>query len=100
MKIKILDEAQADLREGAEFYECQNESLGTYFLDTIFSDIDSLILYAGVHIKLNGYHRLLSKTFPYAVYYQIDGDVIKIYAILDCRKNPKRTIEELKQRRT
>ena len=35
-----------------------------------------------------------------AVYYQIDGDVIKIYAILDCRKNPKRTIEELKQRRT
>jgi len=32
MKIKILDEAQADLREGVEFYECQNESLGTYFL--------------------------------------------------------------------
>ncbi|MBU1340992.1 MAG: type II toxin-antitoxin system RelE/ParE family toxin [Proteobacteria bacterium] len=100
MNIQILDEAQADLREGAQFYERQNVGLGTYFLDTIFSDIDSLILYAGVHIQLNGYHRLLSKTFPYAVYYQIDADIIKIYAILDCRRNPNRTIEELKQRRT
>ena len=100
MNIKILDEAQADLREGAKFYECQNAGLGTYFLDAIFSDIDSLILYAGAHIKLNSYHRLLSKTFPYAVYYQIDGDIIKIYAILDCRRNPKRTSEGLKQRRT
>ena len=48
MKIQILDEAQADLHEGAEFYEQQTAGLGTYFLDTIFSDIDSLILYAGV----------------------------------------------------
>ena len=59
MNIQILDEAQADLREGTEFYEQQSTGLGTYFLDTIFSDIESLILYAGVHIKLNGYHRLL-----------------------------------------
>ncbi len=100
MNIQILDEAQADLREGAEFYERQNEGLGTYFLDTIFSDIESLVLYSGIHIKLNGYYRLLSKTFPYAVYYQIDSEIIKIYAILDCRKHPDRTIEELKQRRT
>ncbi len=100
MKIQLLDEAQADLREGAKFYERQNGRLGTYFLDTIFSDIESLILYAGAHIKLNGYHRLLSKTFPYAVYYQIDKDIIKIYGILDCRKNPEQTIEDLMQRRT
>ncbi len=40
MNIQILDEAQADLREGAQFYERQNIGLGTYFLDTIFSDID------------------------------------------------------------
>jgi plasmid stabilization system protein ParE len=100
MNIQILDEAQADLHEGAEFYERQNEGLGTYFLDTIFSDIDSLILYAGVHVQLKGHHRLLSKTFPYAIYYQIDSKTIKVYAILDCRRDPNRTIEELTQRRT
>jgi len=42
MKITILDEAQADLREGARFYERQSSGLGTYFLDSLFSDIDSL----------------------------------------------------------
>jgi hypothetical protein len=99
MKIQVLDEAQSDLREGAKFYEIQNSGLGTYFLDTLFSDIESLILYAGVHIKIDGYFRLLSKTFPYAIYYLMDNNIIRIYAIMDCRKNPNQTIEELKQRR-
>lgn len=37
---------------------------------SIFSDIDSLQLYAGIHLKAFGYFRLLSKRFPYAVYDQ------------------------------
>ena len=73
MKIRILDEAQSDLREGAQFYEQQSSGLSTYFLDTLFSDIESLLLYAGVHIKIDGYFRLLSKTFPFAVYYRLDN---------------------------
>ncbi len=39
MRIRILDEAQSDLREGAQFYEQQSDGLGLYFLDTLFSDI-------------------------------------------------------------
>ena len=42
MKIRILDEAISDLRLGAQFYEDQSAGLGTYFLDTLFSDIESL----------------------------------------------------------
>ena len=99
MIIRILDEAQSDLREGAQFYEQQSNGLGLYFLDTLFSDIESLILYAGVHIKMDGYFRLLSKSFPFAVYYGLDGDTVNVYAVLDCRRNPNRTIEQLKKRR-
>src|SRR3989339_446233 len=99
MRIRLLDEAQSDLREAAQFYEQQGTGLGTYFLDTLFSDIESLILYAGIHIKVDGYFRLLSKSFPFAVYYRLDGDTVNVYAVLDCRKNPNRTIEQLKQRR-
>ena len=97
MKIQILDEAQADLREGAQFYERQSSGLGTYFLDSLFSDIDSLLLYAGVHIHVDGYFRLLSKTFPFAVY--SESNMIKIHAVLDCRKNHNKTTEQLKRRR-
>jgi len=49
VKIEILDEAEADLIEGFHFYEYQETGLGWYFLDSLFSDIDSLLLYAGIH---------------------------------------------------
>ena len=47
MKVEILDEAQNDLLDGFRFYENQSEGLGDYFLDSLFSDIDSLQIYAG-----------------------------------------------------
>ena len=88
MKVQILDEAEQDLLEGFGFYEAQEQGLGDYFLDTLFSDIDSLQLYAGIHPRHFGYHRLLSRRFPFAIYYQVEGDVARVRAILDCRRDP------------
>jgi hypothetical protein len=48
VKIEILDQAQEDLIQGFRFYESQEPGLGVYFLDCLFSDIDSLLVYAGV----------------------------------------------------
>ena len=48
MKVRILDEAEQDIIDGFCFYEAQNPGLGDYFLDSIFSDIESLQLYAGI----------------------------------------------------
>jgi hypothetical protein len=89
MRILILDGAERDLEEGREFYERQRAGLGAYFLDTLFSDIDSLQLYAGIHQLFFGqYHRLLSKRFPFAVYYTRSEGTVFIHAVLDCRRNP------------
>jgi plasmid stabilization system protein ParE len=77
------------------FYAKHGESLGTYFLDSLFSDIDSLELFGGIHRKLFGYHRLLSKRFPYAIYYKLDGDVVVVWRVLDCRQRPERTKQAL-----
>lgn len=93
MKIKILDEAEQDLLDGFRFYEAQDIGLGDYFLDSIFSDIDSLQLYGGIHAQQFGYHRLLSKRFPFAIYYRVARKTVRIHAVLDCRRNPVR-IEE------
>src|SRR3989339_852216 len=35
-----------------------------------------------------GHHRLLAKRFPYAVYYRVTGKLIRVHAVLDCRRNP------------
>ena len=96
MKIKILKSAYNDLLKGREFYEAQGENIGEYFFDSLFSDIDSLVLYGGIHQKIFGFYRLLSHTFPYAIYYKVDNDEnIIVYRILDCRQNPDTTEEIL-----
>ena len=43
MKIEILDDAQQDLVEGSRFYAVREAGLGSYFLDCLFADIDSLL---------------------------------------------------------
>lgn len=48
MKIVILPSAVNDLADGFWFYENHEENLGDYFWDSIFSDIDSLKIYAGI----------------------------------------------------
>jgi hypothetical protein len=89
MRLRILDSASRDLIEGCWFYEKQQQGLGTYFIDTLFSDIDALLLYAGVHaVHFKQFHRALSRRFPFAIYYKTQGDEVLIYAVLDCRRSP------------
>jgi hypothetical protein len=87
--IKILDLAERDLVEGFRFYEAQEAGLGSYFLTNIFADIESLRIYAGVHDKpFKTYYRLLSRRFPFAIFYTYNKEAVSIHAVLDCRKDP------------
>jgi plasmid stabilization system protein ParE len=96
MRLEILPSALNDLRAGRQFYEDRQETLGEYFLDSLFSDIDSLVLYAGIHRKVFGYHRLLSKRFPFAVYYKMEvPETVVVWRILDMRRDPGKTRTEL-----
>lgn len=95
MRIKILQSAIEDLYAGRLFYENQGEGVGIYFFDALFADIDSLAVYAGIHQKVFGYHRMLSKRFPYAIYYKIESDVAVVMRVLDLRQDPKRISQVL-----
>ena len=89
MKIEILDLAEHDLLEGFHFYESKEPGLGSYFLTGLYSDIESLHLYAGIHLKPHkNYHRLLSKRFPFAIYYTVTSKTVYIHAVVDCRRDP------------
>lgn len=63
MIVRILRPALEDLAAGREFYNRQREGVGSYFSDSLFAEIDSLVLYAGIHRMQFGYHRLLAKRF-------------------------------------
>jgi plasmid stabilization system protein ParE len=91
MKVQILPAALMDLTEGRDFYDRQGEGLGQYFLDSLFADIDSLTLYGGIHSAHWGYHRMLSRRFPYAIYYRVTENIVVVWRVLDCRQRPTKT---------
>jgi plasmid stabilization system protein ParE len=96
MKIRLLSSALDDLFEGRLFYEKQGKGLGDYFFDSLFSDIDSLMLYGGIHQKFFSYHRMLSRRFPYAIYYKLEEEsVVVVWRVLDLRRNPKKIRQSL-----
>jgi len=87
--IQILSDAEKDLDEGREFYDKHGEHVGDYFWDSLLSDIESLVFFAGIHRKVFGYHRMLSKRFPYAIYYDVNEDIASVIAVLPMRRNPE-----------
>lgn len=58
--------------------------------------IEALNTMAGIHpLFLDTFHRLLSRRFPYAVYYLVEGDDVVIHAVLDCRSDPDKVTNRL-----
>lgn len=88
MKIRILPEAERDLDLGADFYDSQAPGAGRYFIRGLLDDIDGLLKHGGVHAKYRGFHRATSHRFPFAIFYDLNGGFIDIYAVLDCRQDP------------
>ncbi len=95
MKIRVLDLAVQDIERGRRFYDLQLPGLGVQFAKQLLADIEALLIHAGVHQQHFGYCRALSKRFPYAIYYRLDGDDIQVWRVLDCRANPSSLAEAL-----
>jgi len=89
MKIRILPEAESDLARAADFYDAQREGAGDYFIACLAADIEALKVHAGVHERQHELLRSLSKRFPFAIFYELAGATIEIFAVLDCRQDPE-----------
>ena len=94
-----IKEVKYDLDKGELFYESQAFGIGTYFRDSIISDIESLRLYAGIHSKHLGLYRMLAARFPYSIYYEIQGTVAIVIAVLDMRRKPSVLRNNLQSRK-
>jgi hypothetical protein len=70
-----------------------------YFLESLLSDLDSLVLYAGIHNRHFGFHRMLSKRFSFGIYYEVEADMAYVYAVLDMRQDPPTLQSALESRK-
>jgi len=99
MIVVTLEDAVEDIEVAKRFYESREEGVGEYFVTSILSDLESLALYAGIHPLHYGFHRMLSKRFPFAIYYEIESGAAYVYGILDMRRDPLWIREALEVRR-
>ena len=64
-------------------------ALAGIFSNHLTLTFESLRLYASTHRRVFGYHRMLSKRFPFAIYYDLHKDEIRVWRVLDCRRDPR-----------
>ncbi len=88
--LRISEEALQDLNDGFLFYEAQQAGLGDYFASCLRADIEGLRVYAGIHrVVYRDYHRLLSRVFPFGIFYTMEKDVAVVWAVIDLRRDPE-----------
>jgi plasmid stabilization system protein ParE len=89
IRVRVSSDALEDLNGGFIFYEFQDSGLGEYFLSQLRADIDGLKITAGIHRQPHRHlHRLLSRRFPYAIFYEFKDSEALVVAIVDCRRDP------------
>jgi len=89
IRVRVSSDALEDLNDGFIFYEFQDSGLGDYFLSQLRADIDGLKITAGIHRQPHRHlHRLLSRRFPYAIFYEFKDSEALVVAVVDCRRDP------------
>ena len=98
MRVQLLEKCLSDIAAGMKFYNRHGRDVGAYFRDSIFFDINSLEILGGVHGIRHGYHCMPAKRFPFAIYYDVSGDLVSVVAVLDERRNPTWIEKQMKNR--
>ena len=62
-RVLILEEAAQDLETARDFYDAREIGVGSYCVDSLLSDIESLSLFHGIHPFHFACHRMLASRF-------------------------------------
>ena len=96
MTVVILEDAAEDLESGAQSMNRARPELAITFSIQSFP---ILTLWFFLPVIYFGFHRMLSKRFPFGIYYEVEDDALYVYAILDLRRDPLWIRKRLRERR-
>ena len=95
---RLVAEPRADLDIAAayQWYEAEGSGLGLEFLQQLSSAYDRIVQDPFKYRDLeSGIRRALLRRFPYAVYFDVESDVVVVLAVLHVSRDP----EEWQRRR-
>jgi toxin ParE1/3/4 len=92
MNYSLHPEAEADLREAAEFYRDRaNNSLSQSFLAEFEQSVNIILQHPGLGStwRSAARRRYLMKRFPYSVVYTVSGEEIRVLAVAHQNRRPR-----------
>ena len=97
--LRFQPEVEADVRSGRAWYEGKSRGLGDEFLRVFYASCQELTRNPCMYPPINrDFHRCLLRRFPYAIYFTIEQDIVVIFGLLHCARDPRRLHEVLRDR--
>lgn len=102
-QLRFHDEALAEIRSAAGWYDRQRRELGEEFLDALHVRLTQLLGAPTLAGRLPGapaelpVRRVLLSRFPYAVVFVEAEDVIRVIAVMHGKRKPGYWLERLKK---
>ncbi len=87
----IRPNAEADARDARLWYESQRTGLG----DELLEEIGRAVRVLEEHperrpVYYRGFRRLLTRRFPYKLFYRLEGDRVVVFRILHAKRDHQR----------
>jgi hypothetical protein len=94
--LRFQPEVAPDVRNGHNWYEGKSQGLGDEFSRMFYVSCQELTrnprLYPQVH---RDFRRCLLRRFPYAIYFTIKEDLVVVFGLFHCARDPRRLHESL-----
>jgi plasmid stabilization system protein ParE len=91
LRLVVTPPAELDIDDAANWYENRVTGLGVRFLEAVDASFESITTspaqYPVVHRDVR---RILLPSFPYAVFFVMRDDIVRVIACMHARRHPKR----------
>jgi toxin ParE1/3/4 len=92
-RVIIRPNAEADLSEAQAWYESRRAGLGDELLDEIRRAVRLLADDPGRRpFYYRDFRRLLTRRFPYKIFYRVEGDRVIVFRILHAKRKHQREL--------
>lgn len=97
--MRFLPQVETDVLNGYLWYEPKAVGLGEEFLRVSYACFDGLARNPMAHQKVHGeLGRCLLRRFPYAIYFRVETDLVVVFGLFHCARDPRKLRTELGDR--
>jgi plasmid stabilization system protein ParE len=89
-RLEATPAVELDMEAAFDWYEGEDPGLGFEFLEELRTAYKRILDHPlGYQDLRSGIRRALTRRFPYAIYFSIEGEVIVILAVLHTARDPE-----------